>query len=130
AQAPGQIELRGGVTGREKRDLLLSAGFFVFPPSEPEGHPRVVLEAIAAGLPVIATDRGAIAETVVDGESGFILPRPDPADLADRILRLHDDAELRQAMSKAARTRYLERFTQETSDRALAEWLGSLATSR
>ena len=72
----------------------------LFPPVEPEGHPRVVLEALAAGLPVITTDRGAIAETVVEGESGFVLDHPVPDELAARVLRLLRDPELRDRMSK------------------------------
>jgi glycosyltransferase involved in cell wall biosynthesis len=127
AQGDGRIEIRSPVTGEKKRELLCSSGFLLFPPIEPEGHPRVVLESIAAGLPVVATDRGAIAETVIDGESGFVLPDPDPAELADRMMRLIDDRELHASMSRAARARYLERFTEEKADLALTDWLGSLA---
>jgi spore coat protein SA len=86
-----------------------------------------VLEALAAGVPVVATDRGAIRETIVDGESGFVLPDADPGELADRVLRLLQDAALRDRLSKAARDRYLGCFTQEHADRRLAEWLGSVA---
>jgi glycosyltransferase involved in cell wall biosynthesis len=123
SRSDGRIELRASVGGEEKRQLLATSTFLLFPPVEPEGHPRVVLEAIAAGLPVIATDRGAIAETVVDGESGYVLPDPDPAELADRALRLLESSELRDSMSGAARARYLDRFTEAAADRALADWL-------
>ena len=84
---------------------------------------------MAAGLPVIATDRGAIAETVVDGECGYVLADPDPSELAERMLRLLDDPELRSSMSRAARSRYLARFTQEAADRALADWLTRVAAT-
>jgi glycosyltransferase involved in cell wall biosynthesis len=106
---------------------LLSSSLFLFPPVEPEGHPRVVVEAISAGLPVVTTNRGAIAETVVDGVSGFVLDDPVPEQLAERLILLLEDEELRRRMSAAARARYLEHFTQERADHRLAEWLGKVA---
>ena len=117
-------------TGETKRALLLSSSVFLFPPVEPEGHPRVVLEAMAAGVPIVTTDRGAIAETVVDGCAGFVLPDPEPGVLAERVLRLLTKDQLRDRMSQAARARYVELYTQEAADRRLAEWLVALAERR
>jgi glycosyltransferase involved in cell wall biosynthesis len=117
-------------TGEAKRALLLSSSVFLFPPVEPEGHPRVVLEAMAAGVPIVTTDRGAIAETVVDGCAGFVLPDPEPRALAERVLQLLTKDQLRTRMSRAARARYIELYTQEAADRRLAEWLVALAESR
>jgi glycosyltransferase involved in cell wall biosynthesis len=126
-EAGGRIELRESISDEEKRDLLATSTFLLFPPVGPEGQPRVVLEAMAAGLPVISTDRGAIAETVGDGVAGYVIPDPIPSELADRMLRLLGDESLRAAMGEAARSRYLERFTQQAADRALADWLAGLA---
>jgi glycosyltransferase involved in cell wall biosynthesis len=126
AVANGRIQFKDPVVGADKERLLSSVGIVLFPPNEPEGHPRVVLEALAAGTPVVATDRGAIAETIVDGQTGFVLPDPDPAALAERILLLLRDADLRRRMGYAARARYLEHFTQTQADRILAEWLSAL----
>jgi glycosyltransferase involved in cell wall biosynthesis len=126
ADAEGRIELRPPVTGAEKDKLLRRSGYLLFPPVRQEGHPRVILEAMAAGLPVITTDRGTIAETVIDEESGYVLPAPVPSELAERMLELHDDGELRERMGRASRKCYLERFTQDATDRALAEWLSRL----
>ena len=122
----GRIASRTPVTGREKDRLLLEAAVLLFPPTEPEGHPRVILEALAAGVPVVTTDRGTIAETVRDGVEGFVLPDADPRELAERILLLLEDEELRDRMGRAARARYLESYTLEASDRRLAEWLSGL----
>lgn len=123
------IEFHPPVTGERKRELLLSSSILLFPPVEPEGHPRVVLEALSAGLPVVTTDRGAIAETVIDGESGFVLSDPDPAEIADRLLLLLRNEQVRAEMAAAARQRYLSSFTQPHADRLLADWLSALADS-
>jgi glycosyltransferase involved in cell wall biosynthesis len=128
--ANGRIRFLPAVFGGEKDRLLLSSSILLFPPVEPEGHPRVVLEAMSAGLPVVTTDRGAIAETVVDGESGFVLRDPVPEELAERLLRLIRDEPLRRRMGEAARRRYLAEFTQPKADRRLADWLEDVACSR
>ena len=124
----GCVQFLGTVTGHAKRLLLGSSSILLFPPREPEGHPRVVLEALAAGLPVVTTDRGAIGETVRDGVSGFVLGEPNPSELAERLMRLLSDDGLYASMSQAARADYEERFTQEQSDRRLASWLESVAS--
>jgi glycosyltransferase involved in cell wall biosynthesis len=128
ARAAGdRIEFRGVVTHDAKREVLAGASYLLFPPRLPEGHPRVVLEALAAGLPVVTTDRGAIAETVVDGESGFVLDEPVPEQLAACILKLLSEPQLRARMGRAARDRYLGHFTQEIADRRMVEWLSGLS---
>jgi glycosyltransferase involved in cell wall biosynthesis len=126
-RAGDTIRFVGSVGDSEKRRLLLSSSVLLFPPVLPEGHPRVVLEALAAGLPIVTTDRGAIAETVPNGEAGFVLPEPDSNELADCVLRLLEDKELRIRMGEGARRRYLERFTLEHADRRMADWLSRVA---
>ncbi len=122
-----RIEFPGVVTGDAKREVLARAGYLLFSPIEPEGHPRVVLEAQAAGLPVVATDRGAIAETVVDGETGFVLDQPVPEELAERIFRLLGEPGLRDLMGRAALDRHMSNFRQEIADLQMARWLHDLA---
>jgi glycosyltransferase involved in cell wall biosynthesis len=116
------------VSGEEKRKLLLSSSVLLFPPTLPEGHPRAVLEAIAAGLPVVTTNRGAIADTVVDGECGHVLEDPVPEQLAERLLHLLDTPESRRQMGRAARERYRTHFTQELADQRIAHWLSAVAS--
>ncbi len=117
AISDGRIEFRTVVTGEALRDLFREAGFLLFPPVEPEGHPRVVIEALAAGLPVVTTDRGTITETIVDGESGFVLDQPDPNRLAERMLTLIRDQSQWERMSRAARERHQARYTVDAADR-------------
>jgi glycosyltransferase involved in cell wall biosynthesis len=127
--ANGHITFVPPVTGEEKRRLMASAWVLLFPVAWGEGHPRILLEALAAGVPVVTTDRSTIADTVVDGECGYVLPNPVPEALADQVLVLLGDATLRDRMSRAARARYLEHFTQETADRRIADWLQGVAMS-
>lgn len=126
----GRIVFLPVVGEAEKNALLASASVLMFPPTEAEGHPRVVLEAMAHGLPIVTTNRGAIAETVVDGECGFVLPTPRPDGLAERILCLLRDRRLREQMAGRARSRYLSLFTQEHADRRLAAWLCDIPIAR
>jgi glycosyltransferase involved in cell wall biosynthesis len=128
AEAGGRIIFRAPVSGAEKDRLLAEAGIFVFPPREPEGHPRAVLEAMAAGLPVITTDQGALKETVIDGETGFVLRRAEAEVIADRIFDLLEHPDRQTAMGSNARVRHAMHYTQEKADRALADWLYDLST--
>lgn len=68
-----------------------------------EGFPISYLEAMAMGKPAVGTDVGGSAEAVIDGETGFIVPPRRPRDLADRIIVLLRDPELRRRMGDAGR---------------------------
>jgi glycosyltransferase involved in cell wall biosynthesis len=70
-----------------------------------EGQPVALLEAMAHGLPVLATDVGASAETVRHGECGLIVPAGDTTALASALGQLLDDADLRESFGRNARTR-------------------------
>jgi glycosyltransferase involved in cell wall biosynthesis len=115
------------VSGTEKYSYLESASILLFPPTRPEGHPRVVLEALSASLPVVTTNQGAIAETVGNNVAGFVLPRSEPRELAQCVRRLLLDDSLRERMGNAAAARYEECFTQEIADQRLAAWLMSVS---
>jgi glycosyltransferase involved in cell wall biosynthesis len=106
------VEFVGPVGPTRKHELLLSSDVFVFP-SRNEGHPYVILEAMAAGLPVISTDVACIPETVHDGVHGFLVKPRDINALAERIERLLRDESLRKQMGRAARQRFLEEYTHE-----------------
>jgi glycosyltransferase involved in cell wall biosynthesis len=93
-------------------DLLASFDVFAYP-SRFEGLCLAVIEAQAAGVPVVATPVGGIVENVVDGETGLLVPPNDPAALADAILRLLDEPELGQRLAERARLRVLERYARE-----------------
>jgi glycosyltransferase involved in cell wall biosynthesis len=73
-----------------------------------EGFPLTVLEAMAAGLPTVASNVGGIPEAIEHGVSGLLVPPANPQSLADAIAALLDDARMRRQLGQAARTR-LER---------------------
>jgi glycosyltransferase involved in cell wall biosynthesis len=93
-------------------DLL--AGFDVFAfPSLYEGLCLAVIEAQAAGVPVVATPVGGIRETVVDGETGLLVPPQDARALAAAVCRLLEDRELVARLAAEAKRRARERFSVE-----------------
>jgi len=76
-----------------------------------EGLPISILEAIRAGLPVVATAVSGVPELVGDGETGFLIPRKDPSVLAQALQRLIENPRLRAEMGQQARARFLAHFT-------------------
>lgn len=82
-------------------------------PSRSEGFSNALLEAMACGLPCVATRVGGNAEAIEDGVSGFIVPPEAPEPMADRILRLLRQPQEARRMGHAARQRVEEKFTAE-----------------
>ncbi len=76
-----------------------------------EGLPLAVLEAMAAGLPVVATAAGGTADAVRDGETGFLVPLRDARSLADAIGRVAAGGELRQRFGDAGRALFEAKFS-------------------
>lgn len=94
--------------------FMRAADCFVCPSLWQEAAGLVVLEALACGLPVIASAVGGIPEYVEDGRNGFLCPPGAPGQLADRVRRLLDDAETLSAMSRTARSVAVERCSVAT----------------
>lgn len=81
--------------------------------SDPAGCPNASLEALASGLPVIATDVGGASEQVIDGVNGFLVPARDIPALAKAMVAITTDPARRDAMSQAAREHIRRHFTLE-----------------
>jgi glycosyltransferase involved in cell wall biosynthesis len=98
--------------------LLANARFLVHT-SDSEGCPNVVMEAMACGRAVIATDAGDVPSLVEEGKTGFVVPRGDEPALLTRMVALMTDYELCRRMGEAGRAKAeqqfgLDRFVSET----------------
>jgi glycosyltransferase involved in cell wall biosynthesis len=91
-------------------ELLAWFDIFVLP-SDWEGFPNVILEAMAMGRPVVATDVGGVAELVLRGKTGLLLDADEPSLLAEAIKKLIDNPNLAQQMGEAGRRRAEEKFS-------------------
>ncbi|MBI4501296.1 MAG: glycosyltransferase family 4 protein [Gemmatimonadetes bacterium] len=96
------IRFRGFVTEAEKRDLLRRAWGLVFP-SAKEGWGIANIEASACGTPAIASDRPGLRDSVLDGQTGFLVPHGDPAALGAILVRLAGDRDLVERLGRAGR---------------------------
>ncbi|BDI33126.1 glycosyl transferase [Capsulimonas corticalis] len=93
---------------------------------EPFG--QVVVEGMAAGKPVVATDGGALPEVVVDGETGLLVPMGDAPAMAQAILAILNDPARGEAMGQAGRRRVQERFMIQHSMASLEKVYGEVLT--
>lgn len=88
-------------------------------PSYSEGSPNVVLEAMAAGLPIAATDVGGVPEILEDGVTGLLVQLGDPQAMAEAILRILQDKDLALRLGAAARSCVESRYTPRAYRRSL-----------
>ena len=109
--------------------LMAAADIFVLP-SLYEGMPNALLEAMAARLPVVATDRGAVPDMIVDGREGFVVPPEDPAALQAALDRLAWSADMRRTMGDRGRHRVEEDFRPEAVIERLDRLYGKLLVDR
>ena len=100
-------------------DSYQQANVFLFP-SRHEGMPNAMLEAMASGLPVVATCIAGNEELVVDGETGYLVPPEDIEALQNALKKLLDDAGLRQQMGLASRRRAEETYSWESTAKQYA----------
>jgi glycosyltransferase involved in cell wall biosynthesis len=104
----GRVRLRGRLTHADLPAAYAAAGVVVVPSrldraGDRDGLPNVVLEAMASGRPVIATDVAAVATAVRDGDTGLLVPPDDPDRLAAALDRLAADGGLRRRLGRNGR---------------------------
>ncbi len=102
--AAAGVEWVGWLEAEDKDELLRRAEIFVMP-SRSEGLPMALLEAMAYGMAVVATDVGGIGEVVRPGTDGLLVPGDEAPALAAALLRLAEDSELRHGLGREARER-------------------------
>jgi glycosyltransferase involved in cell wall biosynthesis len=116
----GRVFLIGPRPHNEVADWMSAADIFILA-SYAEGLPNVVLEAMACGRPVIATNVGGIPEAAIDGETALLAPPRQVPPLVEAMDALIQDAGLRRRMGVAGRERIEAHFTWPQSARQLAE---------
>ncbi len=107
-------------------DVLAAADLFVHP-SLYEGFPGALLEAMALGLPSVASDIPPIREAVLVGRTSLLVPPGSPSAIADAMAALLDDPARRAALGSAARQLFLDRYTVERSGERMADLMDEVA---
>lgn len=130
-RASSSVTFTGAVPRSSVRVLIDDASVLVLP-SRSEGFGRIIVEAMARGRPVIASDAGAIPELVDDGTTGILVPVGDAAGLAHALTTLLNDPQTLRRMSEearsaAARLDPVGRF--EASVERLARWAAAMTPS-
>ena len=110
----GRVNLQGWIDSAERDALLARASVFVLP-SHAEGLPISVLEAMAAGCPVIASAVGGIPDLVVDGMNGLLVPPGDAQALARAMRRVLRDPALAAQLARGGRETIARRFAPDKS---------------
>ena len=104
-----RVELLGRVSPERIRSELSAAAAFVLP-SLQENAPMAISEALAAGVPVIASNLCGMPHMIVEGRTGYLVDPQDVRGIADRLVRLLKDDRLQREMGEAAHAYALERF--------------------
>ena len=105
------IHLGGWLSGDELRAAYQLADVVAVPSIYVDPFPTVALEAMTAGVPVVATSFGGAREAIVDGETGYMVNPFDTVEYADRLSRILRDSDMRRAMGRLGRERIEARFS-------------------
>jgi glycosyltransferase involved in cell wall biosynthesis len=111
ADIADHVTFTGNVEHGELLQHLWSADIFLHPSVWGEPFPLAVLEAMAAGLPAVASRAGGLVESIDDGKTGLLVEPDNPGALADALIKLLQDDELRESMAAAARVRAVGRYS-------------------
>lgn len=120
-QSDGNVLFTGYLQGAELSSLYASCDAFVFP-SSTETFGNVVLEAMASRLPVITVRSGGVTDNVVDGQNGLLCAPRDEASLAEAMIRLADQDELREALAANALAHASSQSWNTIFDRLLGDY--------
>jgi glycosyltransferase involved in cell wall biosynthesis len=113
AMTPGRDVIFTGALDDVRPALAASDVFVLASVPRSEGTPTAIEEAMMMGLPIVATDVGAVREIVDDGENGFVVPALDASRLAEALVRMIESPALRDDFGRSARTRARARFSVE-----------------
>lgn len=122
--------LFAGYTPDEKLPQLYQASDVFVLPSTYEGLPFTLLEALASGLPAVATNVGGVPEVIADGKNGFLVSPLDFQDLAEKILYLLENPSFAFEMGRLGRKTVEEKFTWQNVTRQVLEIYNKVLTKR
>ncbi len=129
AALDGRARILGTRAPEEMPGVYAEADLFCLP-SWWEAMPLSVLEAMASGLPVVATDVGDVSRLVQDGHTGFVVPPRDPEKLASALAELLRDPQRARAMGSAGRARAEQGFSSTATVREVAHLYAELERDR
>ena len=110
----GYVTLHGQVKGEQKTKILEESHIFVLPTEyQAEGQPISIIEAMAYGMPVIATRWRGIIEQVIDSKTGYYVEYQNPLDIANRVENVISDNSHFSELCKNAYEHYSKSFTRE-----------------
>ena len=107
----GLVEWFGFVDN--KPELFGKASIVCLPTYYPEGIPKVLIEAASCGKPIVTTDMPGCNEIVIDGLNGILIPAKSPEALADAVVKLLDNSEMRSLFGKNGRNRVVSQFSSD-----------------
>jgi len=121
----GKVVYLGAKYDNEKSEILNKTHILVHPTLK-DVWGLVILEAMQASIPVIATKEGAIPEIIDDGITGFLVEKNNPQQIAEKIEILISNSELRKKMGEAGRKKFLERYTLDIFEENLVNVLKNI----
>ena len=124
-----RVRVHGWLASESARSMLGGSDLLVLP-SRQEALPMAILEAMAAGVAVVATDVGDVGDAVIDGVTGALVPARDPAALARALSRLIASPGLRDSLGRSGRARFERMFDIETYPERLAAIFARAMTDR
>jgi glycosyltransferase involved in cell wall biosynthesis len=129
ARIGGSVRMLGTRPPEEMPSAYAAVDVFCLP-SWWEAMPLSILEAMASGLAVVATDVGDVARAVLDGTTGFVVPSRSPQELAKALEAVVSDPELRRNMAAAGRAHVQERFSSDVMAREVGALYEELVAAR
>jgi glycosyltransferase involved in cell wall biosynthesis len=128
ARVADRVKFVGPVAGDAKDELLATASVFTLPTRyRYEGQPYAILEAMSHGVPVVTSPAGCIVETVLDGQTGIMVPAGDVTHISEALILLLSNEDDRRRLGEAARLRFMEQYTAARWDERMSRILESAA---
>ncbi len=111
-------------------EIMASLDILVHPSYGHEGVPQTILQALAMNKPVVATQVGSIPEVIIEKQTGLLVPPCDAAKIAERVIEIYKDPELRQRLRQNGREYIKEKYSYKTMLDRLEDLYSDLLSGR